>query len=146
MRPGLAPEVDALVMRAMAREAGERFQQWAEFSRELAHVLRPERSVARKAQRFADSDRFETLRTLAFFQEFSDAELWEVAHISTWRHLEVGQALVECGALDFRRCAVDRVPDQSMSEAVLPVNARPDEPACCQCLQVARGRARGSWL
>jgi len=95
LRPALAPEIDAVVMQAMARERGERFQDWAAFSRELAHVFRPGRSVARRAQRFADSDRLETLRTLAFFQEFSDAELWEVAHISTWRHAQAGQPLMK---------------------------------------------------
>jgi len=93
----LPPEIDALVMRAMARDPAERFPEWADFSRELAHILRPERSGARKAQRFADSDRFETLRTLAFFQEFSDAELWEVAHISAWRHVDAGEALMREG-------------------------------------------------
>jgi serine/threonine protein kinase len=97
LRPALAPEIDAVVMRAMARDPAERFQEWADFSRQLAHLVRPERSGARRAQRFADSDRFETLRTLSFFQEFSDAELWEVAHISTWRHMEPGQALMKEG-------------------------------------------------
>ena len=52
---------------------------------------------AHKAQEFADSDRFETLRALSFFSAFSDAELWEVARISTWRHADAGQTLMKEG-------------------------------------------------
>ena len=96
-RPGLPPPIDAIVLRAMARGRGERYPGWEEFSRELAQVFSAGRSVARKAQEFADSDRFETLRSLAFFADFSDAELWEVAHISAWRHADAGQALMREG-------------------------------------------------
>jgi eukaryotic-like serine/threonine-protein kinase len=96
-RPGLPAQIDAIVMRAMAREREERYPRWEEFSRELAQVFRAERSVARKAQEFADSDRFEMLRELAFFRDFSDAELWEVARISSWRHADAGQTLMKEG-------------------------------------------------
>ena len=97
LRPGLPAQIDAIVMRAMAREREARYPRWEEFSRELAQVFRAERSVARKAQEFADSDRFETLRELAFFRDFSDAELWEVARISSWRHADAGQTLMKEG-------------------------------------------------
>jgi serine/threonine protein kinase len=96
-RPGLPAPIDAIVLRAMARERDERYPGWDEFSRELAQVFSAGRSVARKAQEFIDSDRFETLRSLAFFKDFSDAELWEVAHISAWRHADAGQALMKEG-------------------------------------------------
>jgi eukaryotic-like serine/threonine-protein kinase len=85
------------VLRAMARERDERYPTWGEFSRELAQAFSASRSEARKAQDFADSDRFETLRALAFFTDFSDAELWEVAHISSWRHADAGQTLMKEG-------------------------------------------------
>jgi len=97
VRPELSPQISAVVMRAMARERDERFRGWEEFSRELARLVSAGRSVARKAQEFADSDRFETLRSLAFFDDFSDAELWEVAHISTWRNADAGQTLMREG-------------------------------------------------
>src|SRR6185503_19883783 len=43
------------------------------------------------------SDRFETLRRLPFFENFSDAELWDVARISTWRHSPAGEILMKEG-------------------------------------------------
>jgi len=97
LRRSLPAQVDAIVMRAMAREREERYARWEDFSRDLAQLFSAQRSTARKAQDFADSDRFETLRTLAFFGDFSDAELWEVAHISSWRHADAGQTLMKEG-------------------------------------------------
>ena len=97
LRRGLPPQVDAIVVRAMARERGERYASWEDFSRDLAQLFSAERSTARKAQEFADSDRFETLRELAFFRDFSDAELWEVARVSSWRHADAGQTLMKEG-------------------------------------------------
>jgi hypothetical protein len=96
-RRELPPTIDAIVLRAMARDAQKRYARWEELSFELADVFRAGRGQAHKAQEFADSDRFETLRGLAFFQEFSDAELWEVARISAWRHADAGQTLMREG-------------------------------------------------
>ena len=104
VRPGLPTRIDEIVMRAMAREREQRYAGWQAFSNELAAVFRPERALARKAQEFADSDRFETLRALAFFQEFSDAELWEVARISAWRHADAGQAVMKEGEIGEDFC------------------------------------------
>jgi serine/threonine protein kinase len=96
-RPGIPAAVDAIVQRAMAKELAKRYARWDDFSGELAAAFRSEHFGARKSQEFADSDRFETLRRLPFFEQFSDAELWEVARISSWRHARVGEALMREG-------------------------------------------------
>ncbi|HVJ25752.1 MAG TPA: protein kinase [Burkholderiales bacterium] len=96
-RPGIPAAVDAIVQRAMAKELAKRYARWDDFSGELAAAFRSEHFGARKSQEFADSDRFETLRRLPFFEQFSDAELWEVARISSWRHARVGEALMKEG-------------------------------------------------
>ena len=75
----------------MAKDLDKRYAHWDDFSDDLAAAFRSEHFGARKAQAFADSDRFETLRRLPFFEHFSDAELWEVARISTWRHAPAGE-------------------------------------------------------
>ena len=89
--------VDAIVLRAMAKDRGERYAQWGDFSAELAAVFRFQHLGARRSQEFADSDRFETLRRLPFFEPFSDAELWEVARISSWRHAPAGETIMREG-------------------------------------------------
>jgi eukaryotic-like serine/threonine-protein kinase len=96
-RPGIPAAVAAIVQRAMAKDLAKRYAQWDDFSADLAAAFRSEHFGARRAQEFADSDRFETLRRLPFFEHFSDAELWEVARISTWRHAPAGETLMKEG-------------------------------------------------
>jgi len=97
LRRDIPPAVDAIVRRAMAKDLARRYAHWGDFSDDLAAAFRSEHFGARKAQAFADSDRFETLRRLPFFEHFSDAELWEVAAISTWRHAPAGEVLMKEG-------------------------------------------------
>ena len=95
-RPEIPQALDAIVRRAMAKDLEQRYAEWEEFSEDLAGVFRDEPARARE-QQFADSDRFETLRRLAFFEHFSDAEIWEVARISSWRNAKAGEALMKEG-------------------------------------------------
>src|SRR5690606_12837670 len=67
LRPEVPPALDAIVMRAMAKDRAARYRHWEEFSRDLAATS--ERLRAERTQPwFADSERFETLRKLAFFE------------------------------------------------------------------------------
>jgi serine/threonine protein kinase len=96
-RPEIPAALDAVVQRAMAKDLGKRYRHWEEFSRDLADMFRARYASARKGQPFADTDKFATLRKLPFFQHFSDAELWEVTRISTWRHVAAGELLMKEG-------------------------------------------------
>jgi serine/threonine protein kinase len=89
--------VDAIVRRAMAKDLGERYASWEEFSNDLAEALRGEALGAPERGLFADSDKFESMRKLPFFENFSDAELWEVAGISSWRSAAIGEVLMREG-------------------------------------------------
>jgi len=101
-RPEIPEAVEAIVRHAMAKDLKERYRQWEDFSLDLAEAFRAQHQGAHKAQEFADSDKFETLRKLPFFEHFSDAELWEVARMSSWRHAAMGELLMKEGeAGDF---------------------------------------------
>jgi len=98
-RPEIPPALDAIVRRAMAKDLDERYAEWEQFSLELAQVFRgePIAGAAAGGQEFADSDKFETLRKLPFFEKFSDAELWEVARMSAWHAARAGEVLMKEG-------------------------------------------------
>jgi serine/threonine protein kinase len=95
LRPEIPRALDGIVRRAMAKDLEQRYAEWEEFSEDLAGVFRGEPAAAK--QQFADSDRFETLRGLAFFEPFSDAEIWEVARMSSWKSARAGEVLMREG-------------------------------------------------
>lgn len=82
-RTDLPPSLDAVVARAMQKELKSRYQTWEEFSHDLAQSFRNQQLAAR-VQDFPDSEKFETLRALSFFDDFSDVEIWEAVRFSRW--------------------------------------------------------------
>jgi serine/threonine protein kinase len=95
-RPQIPAALDEIVKRAMAKDLSRRYQAWEDFSLDLAEVFRNE-GLGGRSQKFADSDKFESLRKLPFFANFTDAELWEVARISNWRLASAGELLMKEG-------------------------------------------------
>ncbi len=83
-RSDIPANLDAVVARAMQKDVDARYANWEEFSHDLAQAFRNRQLKERKQQEFADSEKFETLRALPFFKDFSDVELWEVLRFSTW--------------------------------------------------------------
>ena len=82
-RTEIPPSLDAIVARAMQRELEARYATWGEFSHDLAQAFR-NKQMSAKRQEFPDSEKFETLRGLPFFAEFSDVEMWELVRFSVW--------------------------------------------------------------
>jgi serine/threonine protein kinase len=95
-RPEVPQALEAVVRRAMAKDLEARYQAWQEFSFELAEAFRSSLGGLR-TEEFADADKFELLRKLPFFEHFSDAELWEVARISTWQSARAGETVIREG-------------------------------------------------
>ena len=87
--------VDKIVRKAMHKELEQRYQGWDEFSRDLAEAFRTEHLG--EDEEVADTEKFNTLRSLAFFNDFTDPELWEVMRISTWENLPAGTTIMQDG-------------------------------------------------
>jgi serine/threonine protein kinase len=93
LRPDIPSAVDRIVRKAMQKELEQRYRNWDEFSDDLAAIISSEQA-AQKKEDFADSEKFNILRDLPFFANFSDAELWEVMRISGWEYCKPGKALM----------------------------------------------------
>ena len=90
VRPDIPPRIDAIVMRALQKDTAQRYQTWDEMAHDLATALGTE---AKREEGFAESEKFDTLRKLEFFRQFSDVELWEVLRLATW-HKEPRDAVL----------------------------------------------------
>jgi len=100
-RAGVSPELDALVMRALAKKPDERFADWESFANALSDLVRTHAvPVNDDASYVLDSERFRLLRGLDFFQGFDDIALWEVVHRATWQRYAAGEALSRRGDTD----------------------------------------------
>ena len=93
LRPEIPPAADRIVRKAMQKELEQRYQNWDEFSNDLAAIISSE-PAAQKKEDFADSEKFNILRGLPFFANFADAELWEVMRVSSWEYCKPGKALM----------------------------------------------------
>jgi len=100
-RKEIPAELDAIVKKAMAKDLERRYQSWDELSFDLAEVFRSQ-EIRRRSDEVGDSEKFNTLRAMEFFAEFTDAELWEVVRISAWQDAGAGAPVIRAGdAGDF---------------------------------------------
>jgi serine/threonine protein kinase len=88
--------VDKIVRKAMQKDLDRRYDSWEAFSFDLAEAFRSEH-LSNRTEAVADSEKFNTLRSLAFFNDFTDAELWEVMRISSWDNLPAATTIMQDG-------------------------------------------------
>ncbi|MBL0143317.1 MAG: protein kinase [Betaproteobacteria bacterium] len=94
-RQGLPMELDAIVMKAMAKDPVNRYPTWEEFGQALAEVWKKLHQAGERDQ--SDTERFSLCRNLPFFKEFPENELWEVLRISKWRKFPPNTVLIKEG-------------------------------------------------
>jgi hypothetical protein len=95
-RDGISPELDAVVMKAIAKDPANRFATWEEFGGALTEIWKQEHRAEEKRVQ-SDAERFSLLRTLPFFRDFPENELWEVLRISKWAKFHAETVLVKEG-------------------------------------------------
>jgi serine/threonine protein kinase len=93
-RPEIPPALDAIVLRAMCKDTAQRYQTWDEFARDLVAFISA--NVPQEEEIF-DTEKFNTLRELAFFKNFNDVELWEVLRISDWYKVPQDESILQEG-------------------------------------------------
>ena len=93
-RPDIPEELDAIVRHAMQRDLSQRYHTWGEFTRDLVNFFNCNEEVQTE---IFDTEKFDTLRSLHFFKNIRDTELWEVLRISNWREVHKGECILHEG-------------------------------------------------
>jgi serine/threonine protein kinase len=91
-RPGIPAELEAIVMRALKKDAAGRYRSGAEFAAELTRV---HQSLRTAQAGLDDEERFSVLRRLRFFHDFSHAEIREVMHAGCWVECPPGERVLD---------------------------------------------------
>ena len=97
LRPDLPPSLEATILKATAKSREDRYATWEAFAHDLASLFRQSTAPDGKRVAFADTEKFNTLRALPFFERFSDVELWEAVRFSHWDSVEPGRTIMHDG-------------------------------------------------
>jgi serine/threonine protein kinase len=95
LRPELPSLMDNVVSRALAKRPQDRFTSWREFAQALVAV---NRSLPKLASQSMEAVRFQLLRDMPFFAEFSDVAIWETLRLGKIHSLAAGGTLMQEGA------------------------------------------------
>lgn len=97
LRDGVSAGLDTAVQRALAKNPADRYANWEEFAQALSGLITNQQVPRGQLQGVLDSERFNLLRSLDFFSNFGDVELWEVVHRAKWQRFHFGHALYRKG-------------------------------------------------
>jgi eukaryotic-like serine/threonine-protein kinase len=81
LRPDLPEHLREIVQKAMHKDQRQRYATWFDMATDLAESF-PQ--LERYSQEISSAEKFNALRSLEFFREFRDSELWEVLRGGVW--------------------------------------------------------------
>lgn len=96
-REGVSEALDSVVQRALSKGPHDRFASWDEFAQALSALVSSQQVPLNRLGEVRDSERFNMLRSLEFFSEFGDVQLWEVVRRARWKRYPSGHALFKRG-------------------------------------------------
>ena len=96
LRPELPGAMDEVVRTALAKNATHRFATWSDFSNA---IIGASTSISNVASQITEVQRFQALRQLDFFENFSDVAIWETLRLGRIRTLQNGTVLMKEGAV-----------------------------------------------
>lgn len=94
LNPNLPAGLDPIIKKALEKDLYSRYRNGAEFAKDLSTVRY---QILDEDSTQQDLTHFERLRSLEFFADFEDVELWEVLRISVWREVSEKVVLIREG-------------------------------------------------
>src|SRR5437762_6479397 len=91
LRSDLPPLLDQIVMKAIEKDPAARHRTWLEFGKELSQAFT---TLRLSGASVSDSQKFNELRGMPFFEDFDDVALWEVVRIGSWKPMDAGTVII----------------------------------------------------
>jgi serine/threonine protein kinase len=99
LRSDVSEELEELVSMALQKEPKDRFANGLELAGKLTQVFQTLRS---KNEKIDKQERFDSLRKLEFFHDFSHSEIWELLRASEWCEYDAADEIIREGEMDDR--------------------------------------------
>ena len=97
LREGVSEALDRTIRGALAKSRGDRPADWDAFAQALSRLIANHEVPRGQLQKVLDSERFTLLRSLEFFDDFTDVALWEVVHRARWQRFRYGHRIYKRG-------------------------------------------------
>ncbi len=91
LRPDLPPLLDEIVMKAIEKNTAARYKTWLDFGKDLSQAFT---TLRLSGASVSDSEKFNGLRDMPFFEDFDDVALWEVVRIGSWKTIASGTVII----------------------------------------------------
>ncbi len=95
-RSDIPQEIKSIVYRCLEKQPDKRHASWQELTRDLSRV---HEQLEVLSPDVSDTRKFNLLKQLSFFRNFTDVELWEVLRISKWHRFPAGKKLLRQGKI-----------------------------------------------
>ncbi len=95
-RAGVPASVDRIVMKALQKNQQERYRDWDEFGSDLLAIAG---GVKTQQEIISDTEKFNLIKQLSFFQDFEEIQIWEVLRITTWKSVPEDTLLMQEGEM-----------------------------------------------
>ncbi|HWP94338.1 MAG TPA: serine/threonine-protein kinase [Gammaproteobacteria bacterium] len=97
LRRQVPPLLEEIVYKAMEKDLKKRYKTALEFSADLTRAFH---HLGKLEQEVAEQERFNMIKHLSFFRDFSYPEIWEVLNASEWRTHPEGSTIITEGEID----------------------------------------------
>jgi len=98
-RPDVPDELVAIIERAMQKSLDKRYPTGADLAADLAALMETLKYPSARRQALSEAEKYELVRALTFFNDFSDAEVEEVLDVASWEECAAGQTIISEGEL-----------------------------------------------
>ncbi len=97
LRSDIPQVLEDIATKALEKTPAKRYHSGLEFAADLTHAFN---HLGRMAEEVSEQERFNMVRQLRFFEDFSYPEIWEILHASQWQNHAAGQQIVVEGDID----------------------------------------------